>query len=73
MGWAERRVREYNEGQQATWIERRVLDHANPVHVALAMIAVIPFVYGLWTHNWLAIGLGVLLNVVGHVYCGLRK
>ena len=39
MGWAEDRVEDYAEGHRATWLERRALEHANPVLLALALAA----------------------------------
>lgn len=71
MGWAEHRIEEYQQGKPATWLERRILEHANPVHFILAMIALVGFVYGLWMHDWLWIGGSVILSLIGHVYCWL--
>jgi hypothetical protein len=53
MGWSEHRIEEYRQGQRATWLERRMLEHANPVHFPLALAASAGFIYGLWTHDWL--------------------
>jgi hypothetical protein len=36
MGWAENRIQEYQHGKPANWLERRMLEHANPVHFPLA-------------------------------------
>jgi hypothetical protein len=30
-----------------------MLERANPVHLALALVATLGFVYGLWAHAWL--------------------
>jgi len=73
MGWAEKRIEQYNQGQKANWVERRTLEHANPVHLVLGIIGSIALIYGLWTHSWLWIVIGVLLNLVGHLYCWLQK
>ena len=51
MGRAEMRIQQYSQGQQANWLERRVLEHANPVHLLLQCLGAIPFIYGLWIHN----------------------
>jgi len=72
MGWAERKVEEYNQGKSATWIERRCLEHANPVHLLLALVSVIPFIWGLWAHNWTLLTVAIILNLVGHMYCWVR-
>ncbi len=73
MGWAEDRVTDYQCGHRATWLERRVLDHANPVHFVLALAAGAGLGVGLWRHDWLAIGCAALLAMAGHVYCWTRK
>jgi hypothetical protein len=72
MGWAENRVKEYQVGKRATWLERRMLEHANPVHFPLALAASIGFAYGLWLHDWLAIVGASLLALSGHIYCWTR-
>jgi hypothetical protein len=73
MGWAERKIQQYNQGEKASWLERRVLEHANPVHLGLYVLGAIPLIYGLWVHNWTLIAVGVLLNFIGHLYGWLKK
>ncbi len=73
MGWAETRIEEYQHGRPASWLERRMLEHANPVHFALVLAATVGFVYGLWAHNWLWIIASSALALLGHVYCWTRK
>ena len=73
MGWAEKRIQQYNQGQHASWMERRCLEHANLVHFVLACVSMFPLVGGLWFHNWWLIALAVLLNFFGHLYCWLQK
>mgnify|MGYP001614684423 FL=1 len=73
MGWAEKRIEEYRKGKSATWIERRILEHANPVHFPLAMIAQASLIYGLWTRNWIFIIVAVGLGFSGHLYCWMQK
>lgn len=73
MGWAEKRVEEYKRGKDATWVERRMLEHANPVHLVLAIIGAGLLIYGLWVHCWALIIAGVALNLLGHLYCWLKK
>lgn len=68
MGWAAFRIHEYQLGKQSTWLERRMLEHANPLHFMLAVIAVIGFSYGLWMHDWIWIVGATVLSIVGHVY-----
>ncbi len=68
MGWAEHRIEEYRHGAPASWLERRMLDHANPVHFAVAWAAAIGFVYGLWAHDWPWVIGSTALALAGHVY-----
>lgn len=67
MSWVEKRVTQYQQGQKATWLEKRALEHGHPVHATLALISIPLFIYGLWTHSWLSIALGVTLNFIGHL------
>jgi hypothetical protein len=73
MGWSEHRIEEYRQGQHATWLERRMLEHAKPVHFPMALVATAGFIYGLWTHDWLWIIGSSALALLGHVYCWTRK
>lgn len=69
MGWAENRIAEYQHGKSANWLERRMLEHANPVHFPLALAATVGIGYGLWAHDWLWIIGSSALALLGHVYC----
>lgn len=69
MGWAEHRIEQYRKGQRATWLERRMLEHANPVHVGLTLLAFAGVIHGLWTHNWYWIVNSAALSLLGHIYC----
>ena len=71
MAWAEERINEYRRGSPATWLERRMLEHAHPVHFVVAWVAALGFVYGLWTHDWPWIIGSSALALLGHVYCWL--
>jgi fatty acid desaturase len=73
MGWAEKKIEEYTQGKKATWLEKRALEHGNPFHFLLGIIAVIVAVYGLWTHNWAWIVAALVLGFLGHLYCWLKK
>lgn len=72
MGWAEHRVEKYQKGEGANWLEKRMLEHANPVYFALAVAAAVCLGYGLWMHNWPAISVAALLALFGHTYCRTR-
>jgi hypothetical protein len=41
MDWVEERIEAYRDGEDATWMERRSLEHANPVHMPLAVIGAV--------------------------------
>lgn len=68
MGWSERRIDAYHHGDNATWLERRMLDHAHPVHLAIILMTTVLFVYGLWAHNIPALVISIALAILGHVY-----
>jgi hypothetical protein len=72
MGWAENRIQQYQRGASANWLERRMLEHANPVHFPLALAGSLGIAYGLWTHrrDWI-VG-SALLSLAGHMYCWTR-
>ena len=73
MGWAEFRIQQYSQGEKANWLERRMLEHANPVNLGFHVLGAILFIYGLWVHHWGVIFIGVLSNTIGHLYCRLIK
>ncbi len=73
MSWAEKRIEEYKQGKTPTWLELRLLEHANPVHLLLAIIGTGLLIYGLWMHMWTWIITGVALNFLGHLYCWSKK
>ena len=73
MGWSNNRIAEYQEGKPSSWLERRMLEHANPVHFPLAVAASAGLAYGLWTHDWLWIIGSSTLALLGHVYCWTRN
>jgi hypothetical protein len=69
MGWAEQRMREYQAGKPATWLERRMLEHANPLHFTLALVAGAGLAFGLWTHEYVVLLGAALLALSGRIYC----
>jgi hypothetical protein len=73
MAWADNRIKDYQHGKRVNWLERRMLEHANPVHFPMACAASIGFVYGLWAQDWLWIIGSSALALLGHVYCWTRK
>lgn len=68
MGWASFRINEYQLGRKSTWLERRMLEHANPIHFILALIAVLGFSYGLWMHELSWIIGATVIAIIGHAY-----
>ncbi len=54
------------------WLERRMLEHANPVHFPLALAASAGLAYGLWTRSWPWILGASALALSGHAYCWTR-
>ncbi|MBU0929582.1 MAG: hypothetical protein KJ623_00745 [Nanoarchaeota archaeon] len=72
MGWAKKRVQQYKKGKKASWLELRMLEHADPVNLILAIVGVIMLVYGLWVNSWLWILIGLGLNILGHIYAWMK-
>jgi len=68
-----KKIQQYKEGREVTWLEKRDLEHGNPLHCVLAIIGAILLIYGLWIHGWAWIIAGVALNFLGHLYCWLKK
>lgn len=73
MGWAEKKIDEYKRGKKATWLERIMLEHANPVNFIAHIIASIPLIYGLWMHDWTWLIVGIMIPLIGHLYVWLKK
>ncbi|MGB3943785.1 MAG: hypothetical protein WBK88_03220 [Methanothrix sp.] len=73
MTWADRRIREYRDGEEPSVLERIALEHGHPVNFAASILALAAIGYGLWTHQWIWIGLGAALGVLGHIYCWREK
>ncbi len=73
MMWAEKRIQQYKEGQKATCLEKLALEHGHPVNCAASIIAIVLLGYGLWIHNWTWIIAGIVVAVLGHLYCLLKK
>jgi hypothetical protein len=73
MSWATKRIREYQRGDEATFIERRNLEHGNPVLFTLLLIAISVGVYGIWMHDWTLILIAATIAMLGHIYVWLAK
>ncbi len=73
MNWAEMKIQQYKKGQNPSFLERISLEHANPVNFAFHVLGAIPIIYGLWIHHLGLIFVGILLNLIGHIYCRLKK
>ncbi len=73
MSWAEKVIEEYKRGKDATWLERIMLEHANPVNFTAHIIASVPLIYGLWMHNWTWLIVGIMIPLIGHLYVWLKK
>ena len=70
--WPARQVEQYRQGQEATWLELRILEHAHPVNFILALVGVVMIIYGLWMQSWLWISAGIIVNIFGHAYTWQR-
>lgn len=68
MSWGQDRIEQYRRGRPATWLEERMLEHAQPLHFVVAWIAALGLGYGLWGHDWTWIVGSTLLALIGHAY-----
>lgn len=73
MSWIEKRMAAFKKGKPLNWIERRALEHANPISLLLLLLAVMFLITGLWEHDWNYILSGLILVLGGHIYCWLKK
>lgn len=73
MTWADKRIRQYREGEEPTVLERIALEHGHPANFAASILALAAIGYGLWAHQGIWIGVGVALAVLGHLYCWAQK
>ncbi len=73
MSWVNKRIKRYREGDNPTFLEKMALEHGHPVNFVLSLIALAAVGYGLWMHDFLYIVIGILLGLLGHVYCFLQK
>jgi hypothetical protein len=66
--WPEKRMEEVKRGgKPLNWWEKRGLEEAHPVFFALALPFSIVLFYGLWTHNWWLIGIGLATGFLGRL------
>ena len=73
MSWADQKISAYKNGATATFLEKRNLEHANPLLFTLLVIGIAIIVWGLWEHDWTPIIGGGLLCFLGHIYVWTRK
>jgi len=73
MSWAEKRIKQYNKGEKATWLEKRALEHADPVNCIASIISFIVIAYGLWINNWAWIIISLVIGMLGHLYSWFKK
>ncbi len=73
MGWADKKIKEYSLGQKATWLEKMMLEHANPVNLIASLLALAALIYGLWINNLSFVAVALVLGLIGHIYCWLQQ
>ncbi len=73
MSWVNKRIKQYREGENPTFMEKMALEHGNPVNCVLSLISFIILIYGLWMHDWTWIIIAAVLGFSGHLYCWLQK
>ena len=73
MSWVEKREMAIKKGKHLNWVERRALEHANPISLLLLIPAIMFLLTGIWEHDWNYIISGIILVLGGHIYSGLKK
>ncbi len=73
MSWVNKRIKQYNQGEKATWLEKRLLEHAEPVNLTATIISIAMLFYGLWFQNWTWIIIGFVVGFLGHLYGWFKK
>lgn len=73
MSWVQKRVDEYHKGERATFVERVVLAHADPLNFLLLVIGVSVAAYGFWQHDINLIAGGAAIGLIGDIISWLRK
>lgn len=73
MSWADKKIMAYKNGTVATFLEKRNLEHANPLLFTLLVIGIIIIIWGLWVHSWTAIISAAVLTFLGHIFVWTRK
>ncbi len=73
MSWVNKRIKQYQEGQEATCLEKIALEHGHPVNFTANMIGLVVLGYGLWMHDCALITAGIAIAFLGHIYCWMKK
>lgn len=73
MSWVQKRIEEYQHGTKATFIEKVILAHADPINLLLFIGGLLILAYGLWQHDWYLIFGGAGIGIVGDIISWLRK
>ncbi len=73
MGWSEKRFNQFAKGEKPTWLEKRILEHANPVNFIATVLAFAALIYGAWINDWTWIIVSVVIGFLGHLYCWYKE
>lgn len=73
MSWVQKKVDEYHKGGRATFVERVVLAHADPLNLLLFIIGACVAAYGFWQHDLNLIVGGGAIGLLGDAISWLRK
>lgn len=72
MSWIQKREEEVVRGKKLNWIERRSLEHADPILLLLLVIGSLVACYALWQHDWVLFWGGFAIATIGHIISWLR-
>ncbi len=73
MGWADKRIEQYRQGQNPTWLEKRMIESTRPVFIVIFIIADVILSYGFIFHDWRAISLALIMIGSGYIYAWFKK
>lgn len=73
MRWVHKKIKSYKQGKKPTFLEKFALAHANPVSFMSHIFGALAIIYGLWVHDFIAIGGGIILFILGHLNIWFSK
>ena len=73
MKWVHKKIKSYKQGKQPNFLEKFALALANPVSFISNLLGMLSVVYGLWMHDLVAVGGGIILFILGYLNVWFSK